>query len=373
MKFTKLTKKNMTKLATGKSINECGISYRKGAKGGTFSLDLMKDGVRIRTGLGNDWEGYTLEMAVEALQRAKITPLTKELRFSDLVDIYWADQEKNGKDLIAKSYALNRHIRPFFSKFLVKEVDYQLIQSYIRYRKKSGVKPATINRELALMSHIYNQTRLLGYVFEKPVFKLLKLENARTRYLSHDEMVRLLAVAKQDSSPLIYIFIRLGLLTSMRRSEILNIELGDIDWKSRTIHLRKAKAGARHQPIPEDLLKEIRTYIENNSLTTYLFPNNSRLGRIACVKSAFSRCRAKAGLGRDVTIHTLRHTAITHLVQAGVDFVTIKKISGHKTTKMLERYAHHADRLVDQALSQLSHKIPTNLPQICGDDIGDAQ
>jgi len=57
-----------------------------------------------------------------------------------------------------------------------------------------------------------------------------------------------------------------------------------------------------------------------------------------------------------VVRHTLRHTAITHLVQAGVDLPTVKRISGHKTLIMVERYAHQNGEHIGAAMDKLEER-----------------
>ena len=72
------------------------------------------------------------------------------------------------------------------------------------------------------------------------------------------------------------------------------------------------------------------------------------------VRKAFRRVVAAAGLDPDQILrHTLRHTAITHLVQAGVDLPTVKRISGHKTLAMVERYAHQNGTHIQAAMDKL--------------------
>ena len=56
---------------------------------------------------------------------------------------------------------------------------------------------------------------------------------------------------------------------------------------------------------------------------------------------------------KQVVRHTLRHTAITHLVQAGVDLPTVKRISGHKTLAMVERYSHQNGEHIKAAMDKL--------------------
>ena len=66
--------------------------------------------------------------------------------------------------------------------------------------------------------------------------------------------------------------------------------------------------------------------------------------------------------GRRITRHTLRHTAITHLVQAGVDLPTVQRVSGHKTLQMVCRYSHQNQQHVQAALTKLDDRIITKEP-----------
>jgi site-specific recombinase XerD len=59
----------------------------------------------------------------------------------------------------------------------------------------------------------------------------------------------------------------------------------------------------------------------------------------------------------EVLRHTLRHTAITHLVQAGVDLPTVKRISGHKTLAMVEKYSHQNGEHIQAAMDKLESRL----------------
>jgi site-specific recombinase XerD len=83
----------------------------------------------------------------------------------------------------------------------------------------------------------------------------------------------------------------------------------------------------------------------------------SKSGRTVDIRKPFVRCVEAAGLDPlQVVRHTLRHTAITHLVQAGVDLPTVKRISGHKTLVMVERYAHQSGTHIANALEKLDDR-----------------
>lgn len=73
----------------------------------------------------------------------------------------------------------------------------------------------------------------------------------------------------------------------------------------------------------------------------------------------FRRAVIAAGMDPElITPNVMRHTAITKLVEAGVDLPTIQRISGHKTLKMVERYTHVRDRHIDEAIAAIGHGIP---------------
>jgi site-specific recombinase XerD len=68
-----------------------------------------------------------------------------------------------------------------------------------------------------------------------------------------------------------------------------------------------------------------------------------------------------AGLDPDAVVrHTLRHTVITHLVQAGVAVPTVKRVSGHKTLIMVARYAHQNGEHIQAALDKLRERYTTH-------------
>ena len=93
--------------------------------------------------------------------------------------------------------------------------------------------------------------------------------------------------------------------------------------------------------------------------TEWLFPSvASKSGHLATIRKAHRRVVKAAGLDPNVIVrHTFRHTAVTHLVQAGVDLPTVQKISGHKTLSMVARYAHANGAHIDAAMAQLESRM----------------
>lgn len=216
------------------------------------------------------------------------------------------------------------------------------LERYKKARKTKEAMPATINRELAVISHLLNRavewewiSHLAGKV------KLLKEDNAPTIYLTPKQCNRLLETAKNDTNPQIYLFILIGLETAMRKTEILTISVENIDLKTHTIFIPKAKAGSRVQPITKRLAEFLSIHVSGHGMKEgWLFPSignfKSKSGYSTSIEEAFRRVVTGAGMdAKEITPHVLRHTATTHLVQPGVDLPTVQAITGHKTPSMV--------------------------------------
>ena len=190
-------------------------------------------------------------------------------------------------------------------------------------------------------------------------------DSGRVEYLNVEEMHRLLETAKQDTNPQIWLFILIGLSTAMRKGEILAIRLEDIDFGQRLIHIPKAKAGSRAQPFPETLGIELKRYLRQHDIETgWLFPaEKSKSGHSTSIEKPFRRVVAAAGLDpQRIVRHTLRHTAISHLVQQGIDLPTVATISGHRSLQMVSRYSHQNTAHIQASLKKLEERLPVQKP-----------
>ena len=142
-----------------------------------------------------------------------------------------------------------------------------------------------------------------------------------------------------------------ALITSARIGEVLGLR-----WEQCQdgyITFLKTKNGKpRRIPLSGTLAAVLA---EQPQLTAWVF-TNARTGRpYVGVASSFKRAleRAKITTG-DVTIHTLRHTALSRMIEAGYDDYTVMEISGHSSTRMLARYTHPTDERKQEALESFS-------------------
>ena len=171
----------------------------------------------------------------------------------------------------------------------------------------------------------------------------VKVNNARLRYLTPEEMDRLLAVCPPHLKPIVIT----GLHTGMRKSEIVNLRWDQVNLEERFLLLPYTKNGDQRgiplTPTMVDLLRTIQAEQHQAALPSpWVFPN-SKTGKPyrPDFDSAWYRALRRAEI-EDFRFHDLRHTTASYLRMAGVDLLTIQEILGHRDIKMTARYAHVA-------------------------------
>jgi len=380
LKFLKLTRPNIRKLEIGQKVIENGITFERLANGdGRYSVNIMVDGQRVHRVVGLESDGVTRKQVEEYIEQIKTEARKGRLNlpkgrktalgFKQAGNQYLERlKEEGGKDLKAKRMRLNEHLIPFFKDQPLTGIHTFEIERYKKNRSTEKAAPGTINRELAVISHLFNKAIEWRWILHRPaVIKRLKENAGRITYLAPEQIERLTKAAMQDQNPHVYPFIVIGLETAMRRMEILSIRIKDIDFGKRTIYIPEAKSGSRSQPITNNLANFLRGYLETaDTGQEWLFPSiSSKTGHTVAIEKAFKRAVKNAD-PKEVVRHTLRHTAITHLVQAGVDLPTVKRISGHKTLAMVERYSHQNGEHIQSAMDKLEERIHSKKPGFSG-------
>jgi len=360
----------INKLNTGQSLTGGGIEARKTRQGITYYASLMVGGQRIRRQLGRDADGYNLSRAKAAIVKIRVEAedpekrdalsqrKPKQLLFRDAATDYIEMLHKTGgKTIRQKTQQLRDHLTPFFGMMPVGKVSTEQVDTYKTTRLDAGGTTSTIDSELAVLSHLYSMMKEWGWHMNRPfVCKKFNKPNIKTDVFTPEQSRALLKAAKEDVDPYTYMFILIGLNTGMRHKEIISLAYRHIDYDKARIYLPDAKTGSRYQPFPKSLIR----FLQHHQVTLedpngWVFPAKSKTGHRTYMKSQFSRTVARAGLPpKQFTPHTMRHTAITRLIEAGTPLEVVRKVSGHKTHQMVMRYTHVSDSVVDTALDSVA-------------------
>ena len=219
-------------------------------------------------------------------------------------------------------------------------------QSYILRRKYSA----------AFQSQVINAVKL--YFSNKQKRKLEPIEIERPKQprilphvLSKDEVKAILQAHKnlkhRTMLSLIY-------ACGLRRGELLNLKIGDIDSRRGMLRVNQGKgAKDRMVPISDKIIEMLREYYKMEKPKTYLFEGEkpdspySEGSLQKVLKSAIHKAKIK----KPVTLHWLRHSYATHLLESGTDLRYIQELLGHNSSKTTEIYTHVSQKSLQKVRS----------------------
>lgn len=186
----------------------------------------------------------------------------------------------------------------------------------------------------------------LGFKPEHP-----RINNQQTEDLTPEKLADLLSALNEDHDIIAANFMRLALVTGMRRGELFKLMWDDIDFEKGFIHIRHDPKGGKNQTIP--LNQAARDILENHprdNNSAFVFPGRGGGQRVE-MRRPIDRIRKAAGLPKDFRpLHGLRHTFASMLASSGeVDLYTLQKLLTHKTSAMTQRYAHLRDEALRRA------------------------
>lgn len=235
--------------------------------------------------------------------------------------------------------------------------------------RKQSRSPSTVNRYLASLSKVLSvAVNEYGWLDDSPMRKVSKPKEApsRDRYLSVEEIDRLLAACMESRNDKLYPLVVLSILTGMRFGEIINLKWEDIDFGLKTITLHKTKNGDR-RIIPlatnaEHVFIQSCQYVEGT--VGYIFGSNRANNEkgVLSVRYAFEKALEQSGI-KNFRWHDLRRTAGSYMAMSGATQGELMEILGHRNPTMTRIYAkfnqQHLRNMLDKSGSKLfKHQIP---------------
>jgi site-specific recombinase XerD len=132
----------------------------------------------------------------------------------------------------------------------------------------------------------------------------------------------------------------------LRISEVINLRIIDVDFDRNRLHIRQSKHKKdRYVPVSSLTAKGLKQYLATSNPINWLFNGKIRESQIsrAGIRHAFRACIKKAGINKEVCVHTLRHSYATHLLEMGLDIVSVKNQLGHVDIATTMMYLHIAE------------------------------
>jgi integrase len=319
-------------------------------RGENWYIDYRAYGRRYRERIGSNKKLAEEVLHKRLVEIAEGKFLDKKNRFnikfddlaSNYIEIYSKHNKKSWSDDITRI----KNLKVSFGGRFLYEITPLLVEEY-KSRRIKEVSPATVNRELACLKHIFTMAIQWNKAEANPVkkVKLFRENNQRVRYLEKEEAERLVSNCKGYLKRIVII----ALNTGMRKGEILRVKWTDIDFKNNVIYLLDTKNGDKKEVLINDMVKRALIQQPKYKDGPYAFCN--RDGRpFRDIRKSFIAALKKSGI-INFRFHDLRHTFASQLVMSGVDLNTVRELMGHKSIRMTLRYAHlspaHKKRAVD--------------------------
>jgi site-specific recombinase XerD len=230
------------------------------------------------------------------------------------------------------------------------------IRNFLLYQiDKKRLSPATVNQ-------IFNALRFLYVELYKKSFAIGTLPRPKKErklpvVLSQQEVLSILDCTENLKHRTLLTLIY---SSGLRVGEGVRLKIGDVDSQRHLIHLRGAKGKKdRYTLLSANALETLREYYKQYRPKEFLFEGGNGRTHLAerSIQNVFVRSAEAAGIRKSVSIHSLRHSFATHLLEAGTDIRFIQEILGHSSSKTTEIYTHISQKTLGKIISPLDNAL----------------
>ena len=176
--------------------------------------------------------------------------------------------------------------------------------------------------------------------------------------LSGDEVLALLDATRNPKHRALLMTLYAA---GLRTSEAVHLQPADIDSQRMMIRIAQGKGRKdRYVMLSDRLLETLRRYWRQRRPNPWLFPGQDARRPLTCgtVDRLFADVKHRAGIGKPVSPHSLRHSFATHLLERGVNIRVIQRLLGHRSLRSTEIYTHVATTYVHDTKSPLDDLLP---------------
>ena len=254
---------------------------------------------------------------------------------------------KNNRNLISR---YNTTIKEVFSNKDINSITKEDITKFVKSLIDKDYSVSTIRMNIAVIRASFNyaiKEKNLQIFNPCTGVKLPKLDNARERYLSINEINLLRDTVKQTNDKSLYIFLELLLQTGARKFSILTLTKKDFNLEHKEVTIKNHKTNTTYKGfLQDDFIEPLKEYLKQFNLNEHIFTfsddmNYSLVGHklLNILDKLFNVGLASNDRKNKVVIHTLRHSMASHLAINGTPIFTIQKLLNHSDITQTMRYA----------------------------------
>ncbi len=233
----------------------------------------------------------------------------------------------------------------------ITDVDASIIREYVS-RMYDSWSPSSMARKLASLRTFFNYCMRQGFIESNPAKEVAtpKIPKRVPKFLTVDEVFALLTAAEGNDvlEARDRAIMELLYASGLRVSELVGLNLADVDLKSQTVRVMGKGRKERIVPMGEKACVALSSYLEKRSLLLGKgageggFFLNRHGGRLTArsIERLLNKYIRRSGLQKTVTPHVLRHTFATHLLGAGADMRGIQELLGHSSLSTTQKYTH---------------------------------
>ena len=230
----------------------------------------------------------------------------------------------------------------------LKKVDKKIIRNFIVSLSEKKIQKRSINRKLSSLRSFYLYLLKIGEIQVSPLETIpsLKFYAEKQIPISEEEMENLGEILESESgNSLEKLIIETLYQTGMRKSELCNILLDQVDFSRSEIFVKGKGNKQRVVPISENLLKQMQAYLairkpnEDSGIYFFVRENGKKLSE-KFVYSVVNRYLSLITLKKKKSPHILRHSFATHVLNNGAEISKVKKILGHSSLASTQVYTN---------------------------------
>lgn len=242
------------------------------------------------------------------------------------------------------------------------KIDRLLLRNYIAYIQQKKFLRNTILRKISAVRSFINYLILEGIIEFNPfeIINIPKKEKRLPKFLTESEIRKLIESNKPEHVLLKnkkykfahrdFAILKIMYSSGLRRSEISNLNIGDVDFLSGFVRVLGKGSKERLVPVGDNALMAVRNYLDTRKTTSpgmplFLNHRGTRLSDSG-IELIIQRMAKRARFSRSLNAHAIRHSFATHLLDHGCDLKSVQEMLGHKNLSTTEIYTHVSlDRL----------------------------